>query len=71
MINKFAILILNKEIKKNYLYFLAEVFRNIILFSMLHNITKFHLATNFLCIITILTVHKGYYFKIHKGHYVN
>ena len=37
MINKFAILILNKEIKKNYLYFLAEVFRNIISFSELHH----------------------------------
>ena len=55
---------LNKEIKKSYLYFLAEVFRNIISFSKLHHITKFHLTTIFLCIKIILTVHKGLYFKI-------
>ena len=30
IINKYAILILIKEIKKSYLYFSAEVFRNII-----------------------------------------
>ena len=64
MINKFAILMLNKEIKKSYLYFLAEVFRNIISFSKLHHITKFHLTTIFLCIKIILTVRKGLYFKI-------
>ena len=58
MINKFAILILNKEIKKNYLYFLAEVFRNIISFSVLYHITKFNLKNNFLCIKIILTIHK-------------
>ena len=40
-------LILNKEIKKNYLYFLAGVLRNIISFSMLYHITKFHLTTIF------------------------
>ena len=64
MINKFAILMLNKEIKKSYLYFLAEVFRNIFSISKLHLITKFHLTTIFLCIKIILTVHKGLYFKI-------
>ena len=63
MINKFAILILNKEIKKNYLYFLAEVFRNIISFSKLHRY-KISLNNHFLCIKIILTVRKGLYFKI-------
>ena len=38
---------LNKEIKKNYLHFLAEAFRNIISFSLRYHITKFHLTTNF------------------------
>ena len=71
MINKFAILILNKKIQKNYLQFWAEAFQNIISFSMLYHITKFHLTTNFLCIITILTIHTGHCFKIHKGHCAN
>ena len=41
------ILLLNKEIKKNYSYFLAEAFANIISFSMVYHITKFHLTTIF------------------------
>ena len=41
------ILLLNKEIKKNYSYFLAEAFANIISFSMIYHITKFHLTTIF------------------------
>ena len=50
--------VLNKEIIKNYLYFLAEAFRNIISFSVLYHITKFDLKNNFLCIKIILTIHK-------------
>ena len=50
--------VLNKEIMKNYLYFLAEAFRNIISFSVLYHITKFNLKNNFLCIKIILTIHK-------------
>ena len=50
--------------------FLAETFRNIVSVSMQYQITKFHLTTNFLCIIIILTIHKCHYFKILKGQYV-
>ena len=41
MINKFFILLLNIKINKDYSYFLAGAFRNIISFSMLYHITKF------------------------------
>ena len=37
-------------VKKNYLYFLAEVVRNIISFSLLYPVTKLYLINNFLCI---------------------
>ena len=69
--NKSAILILTKEIKKIIFLFLTEALYKIISFSMLYHIAKFHLTNNFLYKTIISTIYKGHYFKIHKVHYVD
>ena len=58
-----------KSIKTVYIFY-QKLF-NAISFSMLYHITKLLLTNIFLCMKTILTFHKGQYFTIHKGNYVN